>query len=127
MKDNKKIINTNIRLNLENEADRKAWAYLQNLDRTKYKSYSKAVVTALNDCFDRQNKLEADPYLETRKKEDMFLQRVVDTIRQCLNETAPVSSISSLLKLISVNQEQSKVSENTNDDNNAALDFADNF
>ena len=32
----RQTINTNIRLNLANEDDRKAWTYLQNLDRKKY-------------------------------------------------------------------------------------------
>ena len=66
-------VNTNIRLNLANEDDRRAWVYLQNLDRKRYKSYSRAVVAALNDYFGRQEQLADDPYLETREKEDAFL------------------------------------------------------
>ena len=34
--------------------DRKAWEYLQTMDRQKYKSYTKAVVAALNDYFERE-------------------------------------------------------------------------
>lgn len=45
------IINTNIRLNLCDEQDRQAWEYLQTMDREKYKSYTRAVVVALNDYF----------------------------------------------------------------------------
>ena len=56
----RKIINTNIRFNLENEADRKAWEHLRSMDRRKYKSYTKAVVAALNDYFDRQDRLATD-------------------------------------------------------------------
>lgn len=37
----KQKINTNIRLNLDREADRKSWEYLRNMDRKKYKSYSR--------------------------------------------------------------------------------------
>jgi len=72
-------ISTNIRLNLDKEADRRAWEYLQNMDRKKYKSYSCAIVTAVNDYFDRQERLAADPYLETREKEDAFLKKVLTT------------------------------------------------
>ena len=67
MKKERKIINTNIRLNLMNEQGRQAWNYLRGRDRKKYKSYTKAVVLALNDYFSRQEQIEADPYLETRK------------------------------------------------------------
>ena len=74
------IINTNIRLNLHRPEDHRAWEYLQRLDRKKYKSYSRAVVAAVNDHFSRQERLAADPYLETREKEDVFLEKVLDTI-----------------------------------------------
>ena len=76
MRKERKIINTNIRLNLCDEQDRKAWEYLQTMDREKYKSYTRAVVVALNDYFSREYRNEADPYLETREKEDAFLERV---------------------------------------------------
>lgn len=80
----KNIINTNIRFNLENTDDRKAYEYLRSMDRKKYKSYTRAVVAALNFYFDRQKQLENDSYLETREKEDIFLQKVLDTIEQGL-------------------------------------------
>ena len=81
MRKERKIINTNIRLNLCDEQDRKAWEYLQTMDREKYKSYTRAVVVALNDYFSREYRNEADPYLETREKEDAFLERVETAVR----------------------------------------------
>lgn len=69
---NRKVINTNIRFNLENEADRKAWEHLRNMDRKKYKSYTKAVVIALNDYFDRQERLADDDILKHEKKRTLF-------------------------------------------------------
>lgn len=89
-----RIINTNIRLNLDKEDDRRAWEHLQRLDRSRYKSYSRAVVAALNDYFDRQERLRADPYLETREKEDAFLQRVLDTVERVMRSTAQPGSSS---------------------------------
>ena len=80
----RRIVNTNIRLNLDKEEDRRAWEHLQRLDRTQYKSYSRAVVAALNDFFDRQERVETDAYLETREKENAFLQKVLDTIERGL-------------------------------------------
>ena len=77
----KNIINTNIRFNLDNADDRKAYEYLQRMDRKQYKSYTKAVVIALIEHFERQQQLEADSYLETREKEDAFIARVLDAVR----------------------------------------------
>ena len=70
------IASTNIRFNLEKEADRTAWDHLQRRDKQEHRSYSKAVIAAVNDYFERRGRLDADPYLETREKEDAFLLRV---------------------------------------------------
>ena len=83
------IVNTNLRLNLDNAEDRRAWERLQRMDRVRYKSYSRAVVAALNEFFDRQECLENDPYLETRAKEDAFLQRVLETVERGLRSAPP--------------------------------------
>ena len=61
----KNIINTNIRFNLDNADDRKAYEYLQRMDRKQYKSYTKADVIAMIEHLERQQQLEADCYLET--------------------------------------------------------------
>ena len=78
----KRIVNTNIRFDRGREEDRQAYEYLRNMDRTKYKSYTRAVVAALNDFFSRQERIQADPFLETREKEDRFLRQVLDTVRE---------------------------------------------
>ena len=78
----KRIINTNIRFDLKREDDRQAYEYLLRMDRKQFKSYTRAVVAALNDFFSRQEKRQADPYLETREKEDRFLRQVLDTISE---------------------------------------------
>ena len=93
----RKIINTNIRLNLDRPDDRRAWEYLQGMDRKKYRSYSRAVVAAVNDYFTRQERLARDPYLENREKEDAFLQKVLDTIREGLQ--SPGAGLAGLASL----------------------------
>ena len=80
----KRIVNTNIRLNLDNADDRRAWERLQKRDKKLYKSYTRAIVVALNDFFDRQERMANDPYLETREKEDAFLRKVLDTVERGL-------------------------------------------
>ena len=148
MRKERKIINTNIRLNLCDEQDRKAWEYLQTMDRQKYKSYTKAVVAALNDYFAREYRNEEDPYLETREKEDTFLERVETAIREGVKESVPMAMAKNLFEMItpfvkeSVGEnklsdglEEKSEEQDTEDavdweqeaDMDAALDFADGF
>ena len=126
---NRKIINTNIRFNLDNEADRKAWKHLRNMDRKKYKSYTKAVVIALNDYFDRQERLANDAYLETREKEDAFLKKVLDTIKRGIQEYSAAGLFSGLTQLMNKTQSAEPTVANVGNDDydDTALDFADSF
>lgn len=82
----KRIVNTNIRFDLNREDDRRAYEYLRHMDRKQYKSYTRAVVAALNDSFSRQEKMQTDPFLETREKEDRFLEKVLDTVRESIRQ-----------------------------------------
>ena len=150
MRKERKIINTNIRLNLCDEQDRKAWEYLQTMDREKYKSYTRAVVVALNDYFSREYRNEADPYLETREKEDAFLERVETAIRDGVKESVPMAMAKNLLEMLTpfvkesvagsslingtstVEKPDGEITEDNLDwekeaDMDAALDFADSF
>ncbi len=119
------IKETTLRLDLEREADRRAWEYLQNRDKNKYKSYSKTVVIAINEYFERQERLQNDPYLETREKEDDFLRAVTDTIRSTLSG---YSAIGGLLQLLQQSAPQAPPpAANTEEDISTALDFAGSF
>ena len=128
----RRIVSTNIRFNLEKEADRTAWEYLQHRDKKQYRSYSRAVITAVNDYFERRGRLVSDPYLETREKEDAFLLRVLETIRAGLNQSAPVNAADTLLRLLQGAQPQPiQVEEVPQEDqqeaDEAVLDFVDSF
>jgi hypothetical protein len=123
------IVNTNIRLNLNRPDDQRAWEYLQRLDRKKYKSYTRAVVAAVNDYFSRQERLAADPYLETREKEDAFLQRVLETIEKGMEESRRGGLLAALLSphrgaFAHPQEQENKARE---EDLNTALDFLDSF
>ena len=85
----KQIYTTTLRLNLADEDDRRAYEHLQRMNKKQYRSYSKAIVAAINDYFERQARLASDPYLETREKEDAFLRRITEAIEQGLR-FAPV-------------------------------------
>lgn len=121
------IYTTTLRLNLNAPEERRAFEHLQNMDKKQYRSYSKAIVTAVNDYFDRQGRLEADPYLETREKEDAFLEKVLTTIREVL-KASPVNMAAGLVQLLQAAQPMAiEPKEPDNDSLDAALDFADSF
>ncbi len=113
----KQIYTTTLRLNLSDEDDRRAYEHLQRMDKKQYRSYSKAIVTAINDHFERQARLESDPYLETREKEDAFLRRIMETIEQGLR-FAPVGMLPAAVEAPSAEDDENI---------SAALDFADSF
>ena len=125
----RQIINTNIRLNLEREEDRRAWEYLQGMDRKQYKSYTRAVVAAINDYFGRQMQLAEDPYLETREKEDAFLRKVLETIEKGMAEHKQDGLLSALLALQNgaLTHQQEQKNKASEEDLNAALDFINSF
>lgn len=143
MRRERKIINTNIRLNLLDEADRQAWEYLQTMNRKKYKSYTRAVVAAVNDYFGREYEKEEDPYLETREKEDAFLRQVQNAIKERVKESVPMLLAKNLMELLHpymngvgkpfVQEKEETVfavdsmDREQEENADAALDFADNF
>ena len=126
------IISTNIRFNLEKEPDRMAWEYLQQRDKRQHRSYSKAVIAAVNDYFKRRGRMDTDPYLETREKEDAFLLRVLETIQAGLSQGTSSNATDTLLRLLQVAQSQPTLVEETPQEDqqeadDMALDFVDGF
>ena len=124
----KHIFTTALRLNLDDPEDRKAWEYLQRLDKKQYRSYSKAIVASVNDHFDREYRIAADPYLETREKEDAFLKRVEEAIQRGLQASAP-GNLNAILQLVQGAQPASPAPEAPPDEGTLddALDFINNF
>lgn len=105
-----KAIKVTLRFNLNKDADRRAYEFLQNAEA----SYSRAVIAALNSYLDAR---------EQQRIEDAFLQKVVDTIRQELRTTAPMAGLLQLLQ--PVPQESPKPSEEDEDNMMAFLDAFD--
>ena len=127
-----RIVSTNIRFNLEKAADRTIWEYLQQRDKKQHRSYSRAVIAAVNDYFERRGRLASDPYLETREKEDAFLLRVLETIRAGFNQATPVSTADTLLRFLQGVQPQAApagevIQEDQQEADDTALDFVDSF
>ena len=84
------IRNTNLRFNLNKEQQRRAWEYLQTMDRQNFKSYSQVISLALVDYFDRYYRTQTDPYLETREREELFVKQIVDAVEHSLKQSLPL-------------------------------------
>ena len=118
----REIFTTTLRLNLDNEDDRRAWEYLRSMDRTRYRSYSSAIVTAINDHFSRQERFSDDPFLETRERQDAFLSEIKETIRESLQTSgASIGGLAALLQSVQPTPQQDEaMSEEAFD---TAMDF----
>ncbi len=81
------LFTTTLRLNLNNAQDMEAWNNLMSTDRNQpeYSSYSRTIVTAINDHFARQDRME-----EQQEWEATLLKKIEATIREtftnCLKE-----------------------------------------
>ena len=87
------IRNTNLRFNLDKDQQRRAWEYLQTMDRQDFKSYSQVISLALVDYFDRYYRTQADPYLETREREELFVKQIVEAVEHSLKQALPTFSV----------------------------------
>ena len=76
--------------NLDKEQQRRAWEYLQTMNRQDFKSYSQVISIALVDYFDRYYRTQADLYLETREREELFVKQIVDAVEYSLKQSLPL-------------------------------------
>ena len=81
---------TNLRFNLSKPVQRAAWECLQTMDKTQFKSYSQVIALAVVDYFDRLQRAKDDPYLETREREEQFVNRIVATVESAMTSALPV-------------------------------------
>ena len=75
------IFTTTLRLNLNNAQDMEAWNNLMSADSTQpeYSSYCRTIVTAVNDHFARQDRME-----EQQEWEAALLKKIEVTLRETL-------------------------------------------
>ena len=69
-----------VRFNLDKPDQKRAWEYLQTMDRSVFTSWNHVIHLALLDYFDRYYRIQEDPYLETREREERFVQQIVDAV-----------------------------------------------
>lgn len=77
-----------VRFRMDREQDRRAYAFLMSEGRDVHRSISRAVIAAVDGFFSRQEQAWDDPYLETQEKENAFLTRIEQTVRDTLQSSA---------------------------------------
>ena len=81
---------TNLRFNLDKPVQRAAWECLQTMDKAQFKSYSQVIALAVVYYFDRLERSKDDPYLETREREEQFVNRIVAAVENAMTKALPV-------------------------------------
>ncbi|MDE7432887.1 MAG: adenylate cyclase [Lachnospiraceae bacterium] len=84
------IRSTNLRFNLDKDLQRKAWQYLQTMDKGTFKSYSNAIALSVCDYFERYYHRKDDPYFETRQREEQFIGQIVSAVEKAMEKTLPL-------------------------------------
>ena len=84
------IRSTNLRFNLEKDTQKRAWQYLQTMDKQQFKSYSNVIAVALVEYFDRYYRSQDDPYFETREREERFVNQIISSVESAMERTFPV-------------------------------------
>lgn len=84
------IHSTNLRFNLEKDIHKRAWQYLQSMDKKNFRSYSNVIAIALVEYFERYYRTQEDPYLENREREEQFVNRIVIAVEKAMEKTLPV-------------------------------------
>ena len=78
------IRSTNLRFNLEKDTQKRAWQYLQTMDKQQFKSYSNVIAVALVEYFDRYYRSQDDPYFETREREERFVNQIISSVESAI-------------------------------------------
>lgn len=71
------IRNRNVRFYVEKDMDGHAWEILHSEEIKVYGSQNDFIIQAINDFYERHLEKKQDSYLETREKEDAFVDRIV--------------------------------------------------
>ena len=106
------VRNVKIRINLDQENDRRAYDNLQSAEE----SYSKAVISAICGFMELSERTAA---------EDAFLERVISTIREEVGKSNPLGG---LLQFVQTPPAQTPAEkENNAETEETVLDFLDSF
>ncbi len=72
---------TNLRFNLNKQADKKAYEFLQTIDKSSHKSVNRFVISLINDYADKKH---------IEQTEHNFTEKIISAIREELSNFAPL-------------------------------------
>lgn len=78
-----------LRFNLDKPLHLKAYDFLKSMDKSAFKSYTQAAALALTEYFERYYQECADPYLETREREERFVEQIVAEVGSAVEKALP--------------------------------------
>ena len=116
------IRSTNLRFNLDKPLYEKAWAYLQNMDKSEFKSYNHAIALSVAKYFERYYRKESDPYFETREREELFIKQIVTATEKAIEKALP-SFLTACLTGIVQPFKQIEPAEPANEETNDEVDW----
>lgn len=108
------IKKTNLRFNLDKESDKKAYDFLQTLDKSSYKSVNRFVISLVNDYADNKYREQA---------ESQLTEKIVSAIHEELQSFAPLQ----LFQLLGQMQPPTPKEQNSAENETTAMDFLSNF
>ena len=92
----KNLFNTTLRLNLDNAQDMEAWNNLMSADSSQpeYSSYSRTIVTAINDHFSRIDQPNQEQWVPTllQKIQETVQETIISTMKEITVTAAPTES-----------------------------------
>lgn len=94
------IRSTNLCFNLDKPLYEKAWTYLQNMDKSEFKSYNHAIALAVTEYFKLYYRKESDPYFETREREELFVKQIVLAVEKVIEKALPSFRIACLTGIV---------------------------
>lgn len=85
-----KTWNKNVRFNTNSESAMQAWSLIHSDEvENGFKSQNEFIICAINDYYERYVQKKDDPYLETREKEDAFVERIISHVTEKILENLP--------------------------------------
>ncbi len=104
-----------IRFNLNKEVDKKAWEYLQSLDKSQHKSVNRFVIDIISDYANKQH---------TEQTEKEFIDKVISAIRDELRANPAFNLFQMFGQL---QQPQAPIEQNSAENEASALGFLGGF
>ncbi len=109
-----KVIKTNLRFNLDKEADKKAYDFLQTIDKSSHKSVNRFVISLINEYANKKH---------IEQTERNFTEKIVSAIREELKAFAPMQ----FFQLLGQMQPPTPKEQNSADNEDAMLNFLHNL